>query len=227
MKNCLHAAKLTNTYGTSKQVTSKLQAQGQKGRKTEIEFLPGRRRHRARPAAEVRAHHPARAVAGLRCFILWACLSPVEKIVVAHGRLVNPLPNIVVQPLETSIIQSIDVRVGQVVKKGEVLADARSDLYPADERSCACGSQPGHPGRQPAAPNWPASRSAAAGSATPTALLQAQLSERAQGQLRGAEDQDGPEHRPPARRLETNKHDQSILAQRVKSLREVEACRSN
>ena len=51
-------------------------------------------------------------------FIVWATFSEVERIVVAQGRLVNPLPNIVVQPLETSIIQKIHVREGQIVKKG-------------------------------------------------------------------------------------------------------------
>ena len=43
--------------------------------------------------------------------------SEVDLIVNAKGRIVTPLPNIVVQPLETSIVQSIDVRAGQVVRK--------------------------------------------------------------------------------------------------------------
>ena len=41
---------------------------------------------------------------------------------IAHGRLVTPLPNLVVQPLEPGILKSIEVRIGQVVRKGEVLA---------------------------------------------------------------------------------------------------------
>ena len=51
----------------------------------------------------------------------------------AHGRLITPLPNILVQPLETSIVQSIDVRVGQVVKKGERLATLDPTFAQADE----------------------------------------------------------------------------------------------
>ena len=43
----------------------------------------------------------------LVCFLAWASFSEVETVVVAQGRLVNPMPNIVVQPLETSIIQKI------------------------------------------------------------------------------------------------------------------------
>jgi energy-coupling factor transporter ATP-binding protein EcfA2 len=63
-KNCSPVAKLTSTYGTSKQVTFKLQAR-QEGR--DRDRVPaGRRRHRARPAAEVRAPDLARAAAGVR-----------------------------------------------------------------------------------------------------------------------------------------------------------------
>ena len=42
-------------------------------------------------------------------FATWACFSQLDQVVVAQGRLVNPLPNVVVQPLETSIIQTVDV----------------------------------------------------------------------------------------------------------------------
>lgn len=66
-------------------------------------------------------------------FLAWASLSEVDKVVVASGRLVTPLPNIVVQPLETSIIQRLDVRTGQVVKKGEVLATLDPTFAGADE----------------------------------------------------------------------------------------------
>ena len=69
----------------------------------------------------------------LLTFLVWASLFKVDQIVVARGRLVTPLPNIVVQPLETSIIKSIDVRVGQVVKKGERLATLDSTFPEADE----------------------------------------------------------------------------------------------
>jgi HlyD family secretion protein len=65
--------------------------------------------------------------------ILWASLSHVEEIVTAHGRIVTPLPNVIVQPLETSIIQSITVRLGQVVKKGDPLATLDPTFTQADE----------------------------------------------------------------------------------------------
>ncbi|MDO8311246.1 MAG: HlyD family type I secretion periplasmic adaptor subunit, partial [Sideroxyarcus sp.] len=73
-------------------------------------------------------------VALLLIFILWATFSEVDQIVTARGKLVTPLPNIVVQPLETAVIQSIDVRLGQVVKKGERLATLDATFVGADLR---------------------------------------------------------------------------------------------
>jgi hemolysin D len=54
--------------------------------------------------------------------IVWACLSQVDKIVVARGKLITTQPNLVVQALETSVIRSVQVAAGDVVKKGQVLA---------------------------------------------------------------------------------------------------------
>ena len=72
-------------------------------------------------------------VAAFIVFILWAIFSNVDRDVATHGRLVTPLSNIIVQPLETSIIQSIDVRVGQVVKKGQKLASLDPTFTEADD----------------------------------------------------------------------------------------------
>ena len=66
-------------------------------------------------------------------FALWATFSEVDLVVVAQGRLVNPSPNIVVQPLETSIVQSVEVRSGQIVKKGDTLATLDATFIQADE----------------------------------------------------------------------------------------------
>ncbi len=66
-------------------------------------------------------------------FLVWASVSKVDLIVVARGRLVTPLPNIVVQPLETSIVQTIAVRSGQVVHKGDTLATLDPTFVQADE----------------------------------------------------------------------------------------------
>ena len=54
--------------------------------------------------------------------IVWACLSQVDKIVVARGKLTTTQPNIVVQALETSVIRTVHAAAGDVVKKGQALA---------------------------------------------------------------------------------------------------------
>lgn len=100
---------------------------------TAFEFLPDADAIERNPlpvSARITLHVLA---AALFSFIVWASLSNMDLIVTAHGRLVTPLPNIVVQPLETSIIQSIDVRQGQIVKKGERLATLDPTFTEADE----------------------------------------------------------------------------------------------
>lgn len=99
----------------------------------EIEFLPDADEIERSPlpaSARITLHI---LLAAFVSFILWAVFSSVDLIVVARGRLVTPLPNIVVQPLETSIIQSIHVRNGQIVKKGERLATLDPTFTEADE----------------------------------------------------------------------------------------------
>lgn len=66
-------------------------------------------------------------------FLCWACISKIDKIVKAQGKLITTGQEIVVRPLVDSIVKSIDVRVGQVVKKGQRIVTldptfAQSDL---------------------------------------------------------------------------------------------------
>jgi HlyD family secretion protein len=70
---------------------------------------------------------PARSViyiiaAFLVCAAVWATVSEVDRVVTARGKLITIDPLMVVQPLETAIIRSINVGVGQRVRAGEVLA---------------------------------------------------------------------------------------------------------
>ena len=53
---------------------------------------------------------------------LWASLAQVDRVVTARGKLITVDPMIVVQPLETAVIRSINVGVGDYVKAGAVLA---------------------------------------------------------------------------------------------------------
>ena len=66
-------------------------------------------------------------------FVAWASISELDEVVTATGRLVSPVPNVVVQPLETSIVKTVDVRIGQVVKKGQQLATLDATFAQSDE----------------------------------------------------------------------------------------------
>lgn len=52
---------------------------------------------------------------------LWASLAQVEEIVYAHGKISSVERTVVIQPLETSIIREIHVREGQKISKGQPL----------------------------------------------------------------------------------------------------------
>src|SRR5215467_8792956 len=52
----------------------------------------------------------------------WASLSQVDRVVTARGKLITIEPLMTVQPLETAVVHSIDVGVGDSVKAGDVLA---------------------------------------------------------------------------------------------------------
>jgi HlyD family secretion protein len=59
-------------------------------------------------------------------------LIPVDQVVTARGIVVSKTPTILVQPLETAIVRSIDVREGQRVRAGQVLARLDPTFASAD-----------------------------------------------------------------------------------------------
>lgn len=64
--------------------------------------------------------------------ILWASLSKVDTIVSAQGKLTTTQSNLVLQPLETSVIRQMHVRAGDVVKQGDPLATLDPTFSQAD-----------------------------------------------------------------------------------------------
>lgn len=58
----------------------------------------------------------------IACAVGWASYATLDEIVVAPGRLVTTRPLLVVQPLETSVIRAVDVKVGDTVREGQPLA---------------------------------------------------------------------------------------------------------
>ncbi len=71
---------------------------------------------------------------------LWATFSEVDRVVTARGKLITIDPLIVVQPLETGIIRTIDVGVGQNVKAGAVLATLDPTFTESQEVATRSGS---------------------------------------------------------------------------------------
>jgi hemolysin D len=64
--------------------------------------------------------------------IVWASLSKIDEVVIAPGKLITTRPTIIVQPLETSIIRTIDVTTGEIVKAGQTLATLDATFSQSD-----------------------------------------------------------------------------------------------
>ncbi len=60
-------------------------------------------------------------------------LIPIDKVVTARGRIVSEAPTVVVQPLDTAIVRSINVREGEVVHKDQLLARLDPTFATADQ----------------------------------------------------------------------------------------------
>lgn len=69
--------------------------------------------------------------------LFFACLGamaliPIDRVVTAQGKVVSRTPTLVVQPLETAIVRSINVTEGQSVHAGDVLAQLDPTFAAAD-----------------------------------------------------------------------------------------------
>jgi hemolysin D len=59
-------------------------------------------------------------------------LIPIDQVVTARGIVVSQSPTVLVQPLETAIVRSINVREGQLVRAGELLGRLDPTFADAD-----------------------------------------------------------------------------------------------
>ncbi len=57
----------------------------------------------------------------LAFLLIWACFAETDKVIATSGKVVSSGKNIIIAPLQDSIIRSIDVRLGSVVKKDDIL----------------------------------------------------------------------------------------------------------
>ncbi len=208
---------------TNKPPVASSQRRKQKSDATAIEFLPDADEVERRPypkASQLTVHV---LLVLMLAFLLWASFSKIDKVVVARGRLVTPLPNIIVQPLETAIIQSIDVRVGQIVKKGERLATLDPTFAQADEAELRARLRSLNTQTERLEAELSGTKSIGRGGPSPDSKLQAQLAterlENYKAQLRKLEENIAQTRAA----LETNRLDQQVLETRVKNILEIEA----
>lgn len=189
---------------------------------TPVDFLPDADEIERRPlprSARITLHL---LLLTLVAFLVWASFSEIDRVVVARGRLVTPRANIVVQPLETSIIQSLDVRIGQIVKKGEVLASLDPTFATADQtqlrkRLASLETQSLRLEAELAG------KSAAAPADDPDTRLQASLANERQANYRAQTKRMDESIARLRASIDTNRGDQQMLTTRVKSLKEMEA----
>lgn len=190
---------------------------------TEIEFLPDADAIERNPLPKyVRLTLHVMAFAFF-AFILWASLSKVEKVVVAHGRLVNPQPNIVVSPLDTAIVKSIAVRPGQVVKKGDLLATLDPTFTQADETQLRNRLKSLDTQTESLRAELSGKPIDSRGAGDADQQLQAQLASERQANYEAQKLRMEQNVARLKAALETNQRDQQVLAQRHKSLAEIEA----
>jgi hemolysin D len=102
-------------------------------RMAELPFLPDPDAIERRPLGGVTRGVLIGLSLMLASALLWASVSMLDEIVFARGRLISSQPNLLVQPIDSSMVQTIDVRVGQVVKKGQKLASLDPTFVGADE----------------------------------------------------------------------------------------------
>ena len=191
---------------------------------TDVEFLPDADEIERRPLppyARITVHVLA---VMLVCFLVWSSFAEIDEVVKAQGRLTTPLSNIVVQPIETSIIRSIDVRIGQVVRKGERLAtldptDADADQAQLRMKFDSLDTQVKRLEAELTGKTAPAE----SGQATADTQLQDKLAGERRANFAAQVTRLNENIAKTRASLETNLRDQQVLGDRTKSLREVES----
>lgn len=189
-----------------------------------VEFLPDADEIELRPLPKhARLLLPTLALA-LAGALIWATFSQVDQVIVAKGRLINPLPNIVVQPLENSIVQTVDVRVGQIVRKGERLATMDPTFAAADEaqlrtRLASLDTQVA----QLQAELGGASTTGAGPRSDADTQLQQRLAQERRANFEAQQTRIDENISRLRASLDTNRRDQQVLADRLKSVREMES----
>jgi hemolysin D len=155
----------------------------------------------------------------------WASLSTVDEIVTAQGKLTTTQPNVVVQPLETSVIRDIRVAVGDSVHRGQALATLdptfpKADVDALRTRIAALDAtierlEAELDGRDFVTPD----------PANPEDAVQSRLFLQRKGYFQASLNNYDAQIASLQAELQTNKSEETLTAQRLETLRSIEAMR--
>jgi chaperonin cofactor prefoldin len=127
-----------------------------------------------------------------------------------------------VQPLETAIITSLDVRVGQVVKKGERLATLDPTFAEADQSQLRTRLSSLETQSQRLEAEISGKKGVSTSAANADTKLQTQLGAERQANYKAQMTKLEQNIARLRATIDTNQRDQQMLAERVKSLKEIE-----
>ena len=156
-------------------------------------------------------------------FLVWACVSELDEVVTAQGRLASPLPNVVVQPLETAIVQTVDVRIGQVVKKGDRLATLDATFAQADEAQLKIRLESLETQIQGLEAELSGALEKGKSPENADQLLQANLLAERRANYRAQQERLSENMAKLRAALQTSRKDQQMVQSRLRSVKEIEA----
>ena len=193
---------------------------------TVIEFLPDADEIERSPFSFFARFTLYFLVFSFASFIVWAMYADVNRVVVARGKLVTSSTNIIVQPLETSIIKSLDVRSGQIVKKGQQLATLDSTFAEADKEQLRTKLSSLETQTQRLISELSGNKGIMKVDTTTDSQLQTQLSAERKGNLSAQLKKLAATIARLRSAMQTNRRDQRVMSSRVKVLREMESMKA-
>jgi HlyD family secretion protein len=157
--------------------------------------------------------------------VTWASLSSVDSIVAAQGKLITTSSNFVVQPLETSVIREIHVKVGDIVRRGQALATldptfSQADVDQLRTRFAALDAASKRLNAELNGANFTATDPANADD-----LLQARLFEQRKAFYETSLQNYDAQIASAQANLQTSHDEEAVLVQRLEALRSIEAIR--
>ena len=194
---------------------------------TVIEFLPDADEIESSPLPPVARGTLYVLVMALFSFLMWAIFTQVDRVVVAKGRLVTPLPNIVVQPLEMAIIESLDVRIGQIVQKGEQLATLDPTFAEADQTQLKNRLESLSTQMRRLKSELSGTKESSGSSDDTDTRLQVQLDGERKANYKAQQTHLSQKIAQLHATILTNLHDQEALARKLKPIQEIEAMQNN